>query len=144
LSAWGILSGGACSPSGPSQRRKPPFPNEQADALAVLPDLTGDAHVTRAQKDTSCTAVHRGAAKVSPRHAGLEPATFGSVDRCSPDGAPCPISAYDTPEKSLPSCLPVFPPNDPDLAAVVTAWPTLPDAIRAGILAMVKVARGRP
>ncbi len=29
----------------------------------------------------------------------------------------------------------------PDLAAVVIAWPDLPDAIRAGILAMVKAAR---
>jgi hypothetical protein len=31
--------------------------------------------------------------------------------------------------------------NDPDLAAVVKAWPTLPEAIRAGILAMVKAAK---
>jgi hypothetical protein len=28
------------------------------------------------------------------------------------------------------------------LAAVVAAWPTLPEAIRAGILAMVKAAAG--
>ena len=28
----------------------------------------------------------------------------------------------------------------PDLAAVVAAWPTLPEVIRAGILAMVKAA----
>jgi hypothetical protein len=32
--------------------------------------------------------------------------------------------------------------TDPDLAAVVEAWPTLPAAIRAGILAMVKAASG--
>jgi hypothetical protein len=50
----------------------------EADAVTAC-----DAHVSRAKKDTSRTAVHRGAAKVSPRHAGLEPATFGSVDRCS-------------------------------------------------------------
>jgi hypothetical protein len=30
---------------------------------------------------------------------------------------------------------------DPDLAAVMAAWPELPDAIRAGIVAMVKAAR---
>ena len=36
----------------------------------------------------------------------------------------------------------VPPPCDPDLTAVVTAWPTLPDALRAGILAMVKAADG--
>jgi hypothetical protein len=29
---------------------------------------------------------------------------------------------------------------DPDLAALVAAWPTLPTAIRAGIAAMVKAA----
>ena len=33
--------------------------------------------------------------------------------------------------------------TDPDLAAVVEAWPDLPEAIRkAGILAMVKAASG--
>jgi hypothetical protein len=29
----------------------------------------------------------------------------------------------------------------PDLAEIVDAWPELPEAIKAGILAMVKVAR---
>ena len=28
--------------------------------------------------------------------------------------------------------------NDPDLAAVVDAWPELPEALKAGIVAMVK------
>jgi hypothetical protein len=32
--------------------------------------------------------------------------------------------------------------TDPDLAAVVTAWPALPAAIKAGILAMVRAASG--
>jgi hypothetical protein len=30
--------------------------------------------------------------------------------------------------------------DDPDLAAVVAAWPKLPEAIRAGVLALVKAA----
>jgi hypothetical protein len=30
---------------------------------------------------------------------------------------------------------------DPDLAAVVEAWPNLPEAIKAGILAMVMATR---
>jgi hypothetical protein len=34
-------------------------------------------------------------------------------------------------------------PNDTELAAVVDAWPELPEAIRAGILAMVRAASGR-
>jgi len=31
--------------------------------------------------------------------------------------------------------------TDPDLAAVVDAWPELPEAIKAGIVAIVKAAR---
>jgi hypothetical protein len=33
-------------------------------------------------------------------------------------------------------------PFDAELAEVVQAWPNLPEAIRAGILAMVRAARG--
>jgi hypothetical protein len=32
--------------------------------------------------------------------------------------------------------------TDPDLARIVDAWPTLPEAVRAGIAAMVKAASG--
>jgi hypothetical protein len=31
--------------------------------------------------------------------------------------------------------------TDPDLAAVVEAWPELPEVLKAGIVAMVKAAR---
>jgi acyl-CoA synthetase (NDP forming) len=31
-------------------------------------------------------------------------------------------------------------PEDPDLAAVVEVWPTLPELVRAGIVAVVKAA----
>jgi hypothetical protein len=34
-------------------------------------------------------------------------------------------------------------PADRELAAVVKAWPALPEAIKAGILAMVRTATGR-
>src|SRR5271157_4857157 len=34
--------------------------------------------------------------------------------------------------------------TDPDLAAVVAAWPSLPEALKAGIVAMVGAATGRP
>jgi hypothetical protein len=36
--------------------------------------------------------------------------------------------------------LPNSPDPDPDLAEVMDAWPALPDAVRAGILAMVKAS----
>jgi hypothetical protein len=32
--------------------------------------------------------------------------------------------------------------NDPDLAVINAAWPTLPEALKAGILAMIKAASG--
>jgi len=34
-------------------------------------------------------------------------------------------------------------PEDDGLRAVAVAWPDLPEAIRAGIVAMVKAARGQ-
>lgn len=36
--------------------------------------------------------------------------------------------------------LPDLAPTDPQLAAIVTAWPTLPAAIKAGIVAMVRAS----
>ncbi len=42
------------------------------------------------------------------------------------------------------SVSPHLPPDtrqiDPDLAAIVAAWPTLPEPIKAGIVAMVKAS----
>ena len=39
-----------------------------------------------------------------------------------------------------PSLLHEFLQTDPELAAIVDAWPTLPEAVRAGIVAMVQAA----
>jgi hypothetical protein len=33
--------------------------------------------------------------------------------------------------------------TDPDLSAIIDAWPALPEAVKAGIVAMVKAAAGR-
>jgi hypothetical protein len=48
------------------------------------------------------------------------------------------------PESVLASCLALLAEKDPDLAALLTAWPMLPDALKAGIVAMVKAAYPEP
>ena len=40
----------------------------------------------------------------------------------------------------MPDSLPESVQNDSDLTAVVSAWPTLPEAVKAGILAMVRAS----
>ena len=83
---------------------------------------------------------------------GLEPVTFGSVDR-RPDS----VTPKDTKELrelesgEVPTMVPTplhvgslvdsSPPSDPDLARLLAVWPGLPHAIKAGILAMVEAAR---
>jgi len=51
-----------------------------------------------------------------------------------------PQQVTETANSVLPSGLPDSVPIDPDLAAVVEAWPKLPEAIKAGILAMIRAA----
>ncbi len=48
----------------------------------------------------------------------------------------------DAPE-SVANCFTQDAPADPELAAVVEAWPALPEPIRAGILAMVRASVGQ-
>ncbi len=50
------------------------------------------------------------------------------------------LSASIRPPTATPNATRMLP-DDRDLAAVVDAWPDLPEAIRAGIVAMVKAAR---
>ncbi len=45
------------------------------------------------------------------------------------------------PDSVLASCLALSVQNDPDLAAVVETWADLPEAVRVGIVAMVKAAK---
>lgn len=51
-------------------------------------------------------------------------------------------SAAPSDAPTLPATPPTMP-ADPDLAAVARAWPGLPPAVRAGIVAMVKASAGR-
>ena len=43
----------------------------------------------------------------------------------------------------LPVCLPDSAQNDPDLALIVTSWEQLPEAVKTGIMAMVRAVEGR-
>src|SRR5262249_14396400 len=73
--------------------------------------------------------------------AGLEPATFGSVEGSSQiptDSAS--TTSGNTPSGVAPGVARNAP--DPDLAHVVEAWPALPDAIRRAVLALVGSANG--
>jgi hypothetical protein len=76
--------------------------------------------------------------RLKPADPGLswtERATRGATH--GSDGEPDP----DAPRKlDVERRVEFLPPQDTDLAAVVDAWPELPEAIKAGILAMVKAA----
>ncbi len=89
----------------------------------------------------------------SARPAGFEPATLGSEDRRPNDVNPSDTKDLrQEPNDAVPVLVPSssqadfaaisLPPADPDLAQILAAWPRLPEAIKAGILAMVQAAGG--
>ena len=72
---------------------------------------------------------------------GLEPSTF-SLEGCntsvvSGDTA----TSYESSASRLVDSLADSLRNDPDFAAVITAWPKLPQAVKAGIVAIVKATQ---
>ena len=76
---------------------------------------------------------------------GLEPTTNGLTYR--DPIAPSPFTQRNVRTSNLRRLPTICPPtpvrSPPDLAAVIDAWPDLPEPIRAGIVAMVKAASGR-
>ncbi len=77
------------------------------------------------------------------RPVGLEPTTDGLENRCRESASVRASSPYGKPPLGTTAPAQRAAPDDPELAALVDAWPALPEAIRAGILAMVKAAGGR-
>jgi hypothetical protein len=80
-------------------------------------------------------------------HDGLEPgddlarrAYTGFRDRATVSANLTPISPSDTPPKNLASCLALLARQSPDLALVAERRESLPEAVRAGIVAMVRAA----
>ncbi|MGB2987648.1 MAG: hypothetical protein WBE26_17420 [Phycisphaerae bacterium] len=71
------------------------------------------------------------------RRTGLEPVTFGSVDRCPESVTDGDTTTYDSDDLILTDLLTALEQESPDLAAVVRAWPKLPEAVRTGIASMV-------
>ncbi len=75
------------------------------------------------------------------RHAGLEPATFGSVNRCSDSETTIKQGVSGTKKSgtaSTPDNLGQTTPLNPDLQAIIEAWPSLSEPLRAAVLAIVR------
>lgn len=70
-----------------------------------------------------------------------EPIPDDTVNTVVSEGG-CPTPS-NSPSDSTPKPLPATP-TDPELAAVVKAWPTLPPAIRAAVTALVNAGKGDP
>ena len=76
------------------------------------------------------------------RRAGLEPATFGLEIRCSNSLNDRAATGYESADPALTDSLTDILQKHTDLAAVITAWPVLPEPVKAGIVAMVKTTTG--
>jgi len=83
-------------------------------------------------------------ATTSLRVLGLEPKTYGLKGRCNECPTEADATTYESADTPLTDQLTDFSgkcnPADPELRVVIAAWPELPEAIRAGIVAMVKAA----
>ena len=75
------------------------------------------------------------------RLSGLEPETYGLKVRPALSPKSDDTTTSGDAKIVLADCLAFFDLESPDLAAVVAAWPTLPEALRAGIVAMVRASQ---
>jgi hypothetical protein len=66
----------------------------------------------------------------------------GLQNRGCDDATPNPSKRLRKPPSALAAHRQRAASNDPDLAAVIDAWDRLPEAVRAGIVAMVRAAGG--
>ncbi len=73
---------------------------------------------------------------------GLEPPTHGFSVRCSDSVSSDGATTYANVDPALTALLTDSCRKWPELIAVVEAWPELPEAVKAGIVAMVTAASG--
>jgi integrase len=71
---------------------------------------------------------------------GIEPTTYGLGNRPADSTNTNSLTTYDDAENVLAFCLAFLDRESPDLAAVVRSWSTLSEAMRAGILTMVRAS----
>jgi hypothetical protein len=72
---------------------------------------------------------------------GIEPTTHGFSVHLPSTTTGDAVDSSKSAKNSLPAGLPPNLQNDAELNAVLDAWPRLPAALRAGIVAIVKSAR---
>ncbi len=71
---------------------------------------------------------------------GFEPKTYGLKGRCSNSASTDSAATYANPPEEFTAWLTYLQRTSPDLAALVKAWPELPDAVRVGIVALVSAS----
>ena len=99
------------------------------DFRAAPPDMGRHANL-RSAKDIP-----------SQRANGLEPSTFSLEGRHASVLSDDSTNTYDSQSNHLAPSLARLLQLDGDFANLVASWPTLPTAIRAGIMAMIDAAR---
>ena len=82
-----------------------------------------------------------GTRKAKKPPAGIEPATYALQMRRGSNVTDDPNPACKDGVENLASCLALLNQKSPDLAMIVECWDLLPEAVKAGILAMVEASR---
>ena len=75
--------------------------------------------------------------KTRMRPGGFEPPTYGLGNRCASPLTIDESNPSDITEKNLAFCLALLKQKSPDLALLVERWDDLPEAVKAGIVAMI-------
>ena len=120
-----------------------------AGKLRLAADGAQDRYAKTWENDLESRKVAPGGSMLSPveaeRHEphrpGLEPGTFGSVDRCGESTTTDAATACDSHGTDMSSCMSFLKQTEPDLARIATAWPDLPDHIKATIITLIESSR---